>query len=161
MSYNPYGNPFSQPPPTNQYTTSGPSYPGAYAPTTSGPVAGPSYSTSSYPSYDSGYGAPPGVGGESYDANLAQQQSIYTPEASKKYKPLLPPGVAGGGAGAGGAAGSKARTTVLRKGGGEVWEDASLMEWDPCTSCPIPFSLCCPRFAPHRPPLLFYVASRF
>lgn len=25
----------------------------------------------------------------------------------------------------------QARTTVLRKGAGEVWEDATLMEWDP------------------------------
>jgi hypothetical protein len=25
----------------------------------------------------------------------------------------------------------QARTTVLRKGAGEVWEDASLMDWDP------------------------------
>lgn len=55
-----------------------------------------------------------------YDADLAAQQSIYTPEAAKKVQAQRPPVQTG-----------KARTTVLRKGGGEVWEDPSLMEWDP------------------------------
>ncbi|KAL7344116.1 hypothetical protein BJY59DRAFT_644176 [Rhodotorula toruloides] len=52
--------------------------------------------------------------------NLAQQSSIYTPEAAKSGRPVA--SVANKG---------KARTTVLRKGGGEVWEDQSLLEWDP------------------------------
>ncbi|GAA97485.1 uncharacterized protein L969DRAFT_91400 [Mixia osmundae IAM 14324] len=57
-----------------------------------------------------------------YDVDLAAQQSIYTPEAarsfvtSNKYTKAMK---------------GKARTTVLRKGAGEVWEDPSLMEWDP------------------------------
>ncbi|SGY68668.1 BQ5605_C004g02909 [Microbotryum silenes-dioicae] len=66
---------------------------------------------------------PPQPGG-AYDLDLAQQQSAYTPEGAqraaahvkahqeRKQKP-------------------QGRTTVLRKGGGEVWEDATLMEWDP------------------------------
>lgn len=41
----------------------------------------------------------------------------------------------------------KARTTVLRKGGGEVWEDQSLLEWDPSASS-IPSPLVSP--APQR-----------
>ncbi|WAR54649.1 hypothetical protein PtB15_4B266 [Puccinia triticina] len=47
-----------------------------------------------------------------FDANVAAQQSIYTPDATKLNK-------------------GKARTTVIRKAGGEVWEDQTLMEWDP------------------------------
>lgn len=35
-----------------------------------------------------------------------------------------------GGAGGKLAKGGK-RTTVLRKGGGKVWEDQTLLEWDP------------------------------
>ncbi|GAA5831046.1 hypothetical protein JCM11251_005124 [Rhodosporidiobolus azoricus] len=81
-----------------------PAYPGVAAyPAAAGPVAGPSIPT----------------GG--YDMNMAQQASIYTPEASKSTKNTV---VAAGQKG-------KARTTVLRKGGGEVWEDQSLLEWDP------------------------------
>lgn len=54
-----------------------------------------------------------------FDASMAEQSSIYTPEAASRggYKNYTGKG--------------KARTTVLRKGGGELWEDASLMEWDP------------------------------
>ncbi|GAA5924793.1 uncharacterized protein JCM15063_005734 [Sporobolomyces koalae] len=87
-------------------TTAGPAaYPAypAYTPV-AGPVAGPSF-----PPHD--------------DANFAQQASIYTPEAvhsaAAGARPAGPPGK------------GKARTTVLRKGGGEVWEDQSLLEWDP------------------------------
>lgn len=60
----------------------------------------------------------------SFDASMAEQSSIYTPEAAKKggYKNALGPG--------------GARTTVLRKGGGTQWEDQSLMEWDPSESPP-------------------------
>lgn len=55
----------------------------------------------------------------SFDASMAEQSSIYTPEAASKggYKDHKGKG--------------KGRKTVLRKGGGELWEDASLMEWDP------------------------------
>ena len=57
-----------------------------------------------------------------FDASMAEQSSIYTPEAASKggYKHHAGKG--------------KARTTVLRKGGGELWEDSSLMEWDPSQS---------------------------
>lgn len=111
MSYNGYSNPYAQPgsgyAPAQQayggYTAAGPAY----------PVAGPSYAGPAYPQ----------AGTESYaaafDADHAAQQSIYTPEAAKKHAPALQ------------ANKGKARTTVLRKGGGEVWEDPSLMEWDP------------------------------
>lgn len=54
-----------------------------------------------------------------FQADMAQQSSIYTPEAAKK----------GGYTHAGGK--GKARTTVLRKAGGEKWEDPTLAEWDP------------------------------
>ena len=59
-----------------------------------------------------------------FDASMAEQSSIYTPEAASKggYKHHAGKG--------------KARTTVLRKGGGELWEDSSLMEWDPSQSQP-------------------------
>lgn len=58
----------------------------------------------------------------SFDASMAEQSSIYTPEAASKggYKHHAGKG--------------KGRQTVLRKGGGELWEDASLMEWDPSQS---------------------------
>ncbi|ORY90906.1 hypothetical protein BCR35DRAFT_258622, partial [Leucosporidium creatinivorum] len=84
------------------------------------PQAGPSYAGAGYgagPAYP-GAGADPYAGG--FDADVAAQQSIYTPEAAKKHAPAVAAGNKG-----------KARTTVLRKGGGEVWEDPSLMEWDP------------------------------
>lgn len=63
-----------------------------------------------------------------FDASLAAQQSIYTPEAvdlatrqsaATTAKP------------SGGKQKPQARTTVIRKGGGETWEDPTLMEWDP------------------------------
>ncbi|GAA5967849.1 hypothetical protein JCM3765_001900 [Sporobolomyces pararoseus] len=123
---NPYSNgasssasPYYQPPPTaSSSSTAGPVYPGYIAPV--GPVAGPSI--------PQGYGA--AVGG--YDANIAQQQSIYTPETAA-YGSTNAGGVAGPsvGGGPGQKKGGKPRTTVLRKGGGEVWEDQSLLEWDP------------------------------
>ncbi|WAQ83806.1 hypothetical protein PtA15_4A255 [Puccinia triticina] len=57
-----------------------------------------------------------------FDANVAAQQSIYTPDATKLNK-------------------GKARTTVIRKAGGEVWEDQTLMEWDPGTDFVSVFSI--------------------
>lgn len=51
-----------------------------------------------------------------------------------------------GGAGGKIARGGK-RTTVLRKGGGKVWEDQTLLDWNPCRLIsPHPFKLshfCC------------------
>ena len=45
-----------------------------------------------------------------------------------------------GGAGGKLAKGGK-RTTVLRKGAGKVWEDQTLLEWNPCAFS-TPFRLC-------------------
>lgn len=55
-----------------------------------------------------------------FDANVAEQSSIYTPGVGGKsgYQPTT--------AGTG-----KGRRTVMRKAGGTLWEDPSLMEWDP------------------------------
>ncbi|GAA5921605.1 hypothetical protein JCM1841_000150 [Sporobolomyces salmonicolor] len=124
MSYNnPYANP------NNAYA--------AYSSQPYSVAASSSSATAAYPAYPAGpaypaastypaaaYPAPAAVAGPSipagYDANAAQQASIYTPEAAKTAQG--PAGPAGKG---------KARTTVLRKGGGEVWEDQSLLEWDP------------------------------
>ncbi|KAL8291492.1 hypothetical protein RQP46_002470 [Phenoliferia psychrophenolica] len=87
------------------------------------PVAGPSYPQAgpSYESYQQ-QGAGGGGGEGDFDASLVyQQQSAYD----------------GGGGGAktgtftNPAGKGKARTTVLRKGGGTTWEDQSLTEWDP------------------------------
>ncbi|KAK4704843.1 hypothetical protein P7C70_g1363, partial [Phenoliferia sp. Uapishka_3] len=50
---------------------------------------------------------------------MAIQGSIYTPEGAKRYvqeNPVLR---------------GQARKTVLRKGGGAVWEDQTLIDWDP------------------------------
>ncbi|GAA5876766.1 hypothetical protein JCM1840_002038 [Sporobolomyces johnsonii] len=124
MSYNnPYANP------NNPYAaySSHPYSPAASSSSATAPYppypAAPAYPpTSAYPT--AAYSAPAPVAGPSipagYDANAAQQASIYTPEAAKTAQgPAAPAGK------------GKARTTVLRKGGGEVWEDQSLLEWDP------------------------------
>lgn len=136
-SNNPYANPY------------GPSYPGgvnnpssshpAASTSTAGPVyqpyAGPMQAayTGSSDAY-SAYATPSDPSARfnlleadthraAFDASMAQQSSIYTPEAVKK----------GGFGGPGGA-----RKTVIRKGGGETWEDQSLMEWDPGESLSSP-----------------------
>lgn len=54
-----------------------------------------------------------------FDANVAAQQSIYTPDAVQHPQVVHK------------ANKGKARTTVIRKAGGETWEDQTLMEWDP------------------------------
>ena len=56
-----------------------------------------------------------------YDVGILAQQSVYVPGAMIDKK---------GGAGGKVAKGGK-RTTVLRKGAGKVWEDQTLLEWDP------------------------------
>ncbi|MBW0498133.1 hypothetical protein O181_037848 [Austropuccinia psidii MF-1] len=58
-----------------------------------------------------------------FDANVAAQQSIYTPDAVAVQNPQINTNQK--------SAKGKARTTVIRKAGGEVWEDQTLMEWDP------------------------------
>lgn len=59
------------------------------------------------------------------DAELLQQSSVYVPGAevpktTGKAKTQVPVG---------------RRDTVIRKAGGRVWEDATLVEWDPSESC--------------------------
>ncbi len=56
-----------------------------------------------------------------YDVGAAAQQSAYVPGANLGK---------GGGSGVVVPKGSK-RTTVLRKGAGKVWEDQTLLDWDP------------------------------
>jgi len=56
-----------------------------------------------------------------YDVGIAAQQSVYVPGAMVGKQ---------GGAGGKLPKGGK-RVTVLRKGGGKVWEDQTLLEWEP------------------------------
>lgn len=133
-----YKNPYAKP--NNPYSN------GASASTSGGSTASPYYSAQptaavagpSYPGYMQGAAAvagpliPSGYGvGGGYDANIAQQQSIYTPDASVSQYGAAPSPAAGEAASSTGQKKGKPRTTVLRKGGGEVWEDQSLLEWDP------------------------------
>jgi len=74
----------------------------------------PGASTSSQP-------APVPANAYEYDVGIVAQQSVYVPGAAIDKR---------GGAGGKLAKGGK-RTTVLRKGGGKVWEDQTLLEWNP------------------------------
>ncbi|CAK5275536.1 unnamed protein product, partial [Mycena citricolor] len=56
-----------------------------------------------------------------YDVGILAQQSVYVPGAMIDKR---------GGSGGKLAKGGK-RTTVLRKGGGKVWEDQTLLDWNP------------------------------
>ncbi|KAF7301714.1 Rna-binding protein [Mycena indigotica] len=56
-----------------------------------------------------------------YDVGILAQQSVYVPGAMIDKR---------GGSGGKVAKGGK-RTTVLRKGGGKVWEDQTLLDWNP------------------------------
>ncbi|GAA5870909.1 hypothetical protein JCM16303_001627 [Sporobolomyces ruberrimus] len=124
MSYkNPYAkpnNPYSAA--SSSSATAGPYSPYSNPSAVAGPVAYPAYPQTAYPAV-AGPSIPLG-----YDANAAQQASIYTPEAVYSGGVATP---AAGPTAGGSTAKGKARTTVLRKGGGEVWEDQSLLEWDP------------------------------
>jgi hypothetical protein len=80
----------------------------------------PGASTSSQP-------APVPANAYEYDVGIVAQQSVYVPGAAIDKR---------GGAGGKLAKGGK-RLTVLRKGAGKVWEDQTLLEWNPCTS-PLP-----------------------
>lgn len=77
------------------------------------PIPGPSTSSHSAPVPANAY---------EYDVGIVAQQSVYVPGAMIDKR---------GGAGGKLAKGGK-RTTVLRKGGGKVWEDQTLLEWNPC-----------------------------
>jgi len=73
----------------------------------------------------SAHSAPVPANAYEYDVGILAQQSVYVPGAMIDKR---------GGAGGKLAKGGK-RTTVLRKGGGKVWEDQTLLEWNPCKSC--------------------------
>ncbi|KAL4260491.1 RRM domain-containing protein [Pleurotus pulmonarius] len=82
------------------------------------PYAGPSYPI---PGTSSAHSAPVPANAYEYDVGILAQQSVYVPGAMIDKR---------GGAGGKVAKGGK-RTTVLRKGGGKVWEDQTLLEWNP------------------------------
>lgn len=84
------------------------------------PYAGPSYPIAG--SSNSSHSAPVPANAYEYDVGILAQQSVYVPGAMIDKR---------GGAGGKLAKGGK-RTTVLRKGGGKVWEDQTLLEWNPC-----------------------------
>jgi len=69
----------------------------------------------------SAHHAPVPANAYEYDVGILAQQSVYVPGAMIDKR---------GGAGGKLAKGGK-RTTVLRKGGGKVWEDQTLLEWNP------------------------------
>lgn len=82
------------------------------------PYQGPSYPAPG----SSSHTAPVPANAYEYDVGILAQQSVYVPGAMIDKR---------GGAGGKLAKGGK-RTTVLRKGGGKVWEDQTLLEWSPC-----------------------------
>ncbi|ESK96049.1 rna-binding protein [Moniliophthora roreri MCA 2997] len=82
------------------------------------PYAGPSFPI---PGSSSSHQAPVPANAYEYDVGILAQQSVYVPGAMIDKR---------GGSGGKLAKGGK-RTTVLRKGGGKVWEDQTLLEWNP------------------------------
>lgn len=82
------------------------------------PYQGPSFPVPG----SSSHSAPVPANAYEYDVGILAQQSVYVPGAMIDKR---------GGAGGKLAKGGK-RTTVLRKGGGKVWEDQTLLEWNPC-----------------------------
>ena len=84
------------------------------------------YDASAYGYGNYGYGgssstAPVPANAYEYDVGYLAQQSVYVPGAMIDKR---------GGSGGKISKGGK-RTTVLRKGAGKVWEDQTLLEWDP------------------------------
>jgi len=69
----------------------------------------------------SNHNAPVPANAYEYDVGILAQQSVYVPGAMIDKR---------GGAGGKLAKGGK-RTTVLRKGAGTVYEDQTLLEWNP------------------------------
>ena len=59
------------------------------------------------------------AGAFTIDTSLSNQNSIYTPRNARAANRAK------------GEPGNVARTTVIRKGGGETWEDPTLLDWDP------------------------------
>lgn len=97
-------------------------------PLDSGPVAGPSSgapvasgsgSHGFIGNLDDGSSMTMQAGAFTIDTSISNQNSIYTPRnARAANRPKDAPG-------------HIARTTVIRKGGGETWEDPTLLDWDP------------------------------
>jgi len=83
------------------------------------PYQGPMFPAAG--SSNSGHSAPVPSNAYEYDVGILAQQSVYVPGAMIDKR---------GGAGGKVAKGGK-RTTVLRKGAGKVWEDQTLLEWNP------------------------------
>ncbi|KIY49246.1 hypothetical protein FISHEDRAFT_65282 [Fistulina hepatica ATCC 64428] len=104
MEYNNHDNPYYR-------SYQGPSY----MPSTSSSIPIPGASSSHATP------APVPANAYEYDVGILAQQSVYVPGAMIDKR---------GGAGGKLAKGGK-RTTVLRKGGGKVWEDQTLLEWNP------------------------------
>lgn len=84
------------------------------------PYQGPQYPVAGSSSQH--HHAPVPANAYEYDVGILAQQSVYVPGAMIDKR---------GGAGGKVAKGGK-RTTVLRKGAGKVWEDQTLLEWNPC-----------------------------
>jgi hypothetical protein len=84
------------------------------------PYQGPSFPM---PGSSSSHSAPIPANAYEYDVGIVAQQSVYVPGAMIDKR---------GGSGGKLAKGGK-RVTVLRKGAGKVWEDQTLLEWNPCT----------------------------
>lgn len=82
------------------------------------PYQGPMYPMAGS---SSGHNAPVPANAYEYDVGILAQQSVYVPGAMIDKR---------GGAGGKLAKGGK-RTTVLRKGAGTVYEDQTLLEWNP------------------------------
>ncbi|EIW76146.1 RNA-binding domain-containing protein [Coniophora puteana RWD-64-598 SS2] len=81
------------------------------------PYQGPMYPAAGS---SSSHNAPVPANAYEYDVGILAQQSVYVPGAAIDKR---------GGSGGKLAKGGK-RTTVLRKGGGKVWEDQTLLEWN-------------------------------
>ncbi|KAF2206781.1 hypothetical protein CERZMDRAFT_115608 [Cercospora zeae-maydis SCOH1-5] len=147
MAYNPYGQGYNA-----QYApyAASPGYGAQYAqqtqqydtpPQIRNPFAPPPTASSAYAAQNAGFDP-------DHEAQIAQWQAQYAPadqqlrgkkigkdEVSSNAN-LAPLGqrsaVTGGAAAAAAEAGKKEDTyTVVRKGGGEQWEDQSLLQWDP------------------------------
>jgi hypothetical protein len=107
------------------------------------PYQGPSYL---FPGLGSAHSAPVPANAYEYDVGIVAQQSVYVPGAMIDKR---------GGAGGKLAKGGK-RVTVLRKGAGKVWEDQTLLEWDPGL-----FSRILTQFENHLTSLLFQHGSAY
>jgi len=96
-----------------------------YAGSSSNPYASTSYSgnpysTNPYANPNAGQAPVVPANAYEYDVGMLAQSSVYVPGAAIDKR---------GGAGGKVEKGGK-RVTVLRKGGGRVWEDQTMLEWD-------------------------------